>query len=184
MKRDISREVYTGKSLGLGSQVSQISAVSYPNALDHFIKQVLHVRWYGRYMDDGYLLFKTIEAAKAALEAICAFCKTLGITVNMRKTYISSLKRDFTYLKVRHRLTETGKTVRRLCKESITKQRRKLKKFQQMYIDGKMSLQDILQAYGSWKGYALHRNSTNTVRNMDKLFIALFHTQPTVCKLH
>ena len=184
MKRDITREKYTGKSLGLGSQVSQISAVSYPNSLDHFIKQTLRVRWYARYMDDGYLLFKRREDAVAALDKICDFCKTIGITVNKKKTQITSLKRDFVYLKVRHRLTETGKTVRRLSKESITRQRRKLKKFQKMYLTGSMSLKDITQAYGSWKGYALHRNSVKTVRNMDKLFISLFQVQPPQCKLH
>lgn len=183
MKRDISQEKYTGKSLGLGSQVSQISAISYPNMLDHYIKQVLHVRWYGRYMDDGYLLFKHKKDAVHALKKICEVCNTLGITVNQKKTQIISLKRDFVYLKVRHRLTPSGKTIRRLSKVSITRQRRKFKKFYKMYLDGKMSLKDISQAYGSWKGYALRRNARLTVRNMDRLFASLFRVRPPRCKL-
>ena len=37
--------------LGLGSQISQVSALMYPNALDHYVKEVLRVKHYGRYMD-------------------------------------------------------------------------------------------------------------------------------------
>ena len=173
---------YTGISLGLGSQVSQITAVSYPNSLDHFIKQELHVKWYGRYMDDGYMLFKEKKDAYFALEQICAYCNRLGITVNRKKTQITKISKDFVYLKVRHRITESGKTLRRLSRDNITKQRRKLKKLHKKYLNGELALEDIAQAYGSWKGYALHRNSTQTVRNMDRLYISLFHEQPVQCK--
>ncbi|MDR1443638.1 MAG: hypothetical protein LBI94_02050, partial [Treponema sp.] len=41
-----------GKSLGLGSQVSQDLAIFHPNKLDHFIKEKLKIKYYGRYMDD------------------------------------------------------------------------------------------------------------------------------------
>jgi hypothetical protein len=36
-----------GKSLGLGSHVSQVAAIFYPNKLDHFIKEKLRVKFYG-----------------------------------------------------------------------------------------------------------------------------------------
>ena len=176
-------EEYTGKSLGLGSQISQITAVSYPNALDHYIKQVLRVRFYGRYMDDGYMLFRKKEDAKAALAKVYEFCGRYGITVNRRKTQIVKLSQCFVYLKVKHRLTETGKVTRRLSRSSITRQRRKLKKFHRMYLEGKLPLADIRQAYGSWKGYALRRNARETVRNMNRLYFSLFHEQPPKCKL-
>lgn len=182
-KRPMKPEEYTGKSLGLGSQISQITAVSYPNALDHFIKQVLRVKYYGRYMDDGYMLFKTKEEAKYALEKVCGFCEKYGIVINRKKTQIVKISRCFVYLKVKHRLTETGKATRRLSRSSITRQRRKLKKFHKMYLEGTMSLPDIGQAYGSWKGYALRRNARETVRNMNRLYFSLFHEQPPKCKL-
>ena len=44
------------RGFGLGSQVSQIDALMLGNGLDHFIKEQLHIRGYGRYMDDGYLI--------------------------------------------------------------------------------------------------------------------------------
>lgn len=182
-KRKPNPNGYSGKSLGLGSQVSQITAVSYPNSLDHYIKQELRVRWYGRYMDDGYMIFRTKEEARRALEKVYKFCETLGITINQRKTRIVKLSRDFVYLKVKHRLTDTGKTIRGLSRESITRERRKLKKFQKMYYGGSLSINDIKQAYGSWKGYALHRNAIRSVRNMDRLYFSLFGELPPKCKL-
>ena len=52
--------------LGLGSQVSQIAALALPNRIDHYIKDVLGMKYYARYMDDGCI----ISESKAELE-IC-----------------------------------------------------------------------------------------------------------------
>ncbi len=176
-------EQYTGKSLGLGSQVSQITAVSYPNSLDHFIKQVLRVRWYARYMDDGYMLFRTKKEAKEAVDLIISFCEPLGISVNKRKTRIVPIRHGFKFLKAKHRLTETGKVERRMCRESITRQRRRLKKFAAKVAAGEMTVEDAAAAYGSWKGYALHRGGRKAVQRMDKLFRELFRAAAPRCKL-
>lgn len=46
---------YDNKSLGLGSQTSQLFALLALNGIDHFIKEELHIKYYGRYMDDLYL---------------------------------------------------------------------------------------------------------------------------------
>ena len=176
-------EQYTGKSLGLGSQISQITAVSYPNSLDHFIKQVLRVRWYARYMDDGYMLFRTKKEAKEAVGLVISFCEPLGISVNQRKTRIVPIRHGFKFLKAKHRLTETGKVERRMCRESITRQRRRLKKFAAKVAAGEMTVEDAATAYGSWKGYALHRGGRKAVQRMDKLFRELFGAAAPRCKL-
>lgn len=173
----------SGKSLGLGSQVSQITAVSYPNTLDHYVKEDLRVRWHERYMDDGNMIFRTKQEAAAVLEKIIAFCEKLGITVNRKKTHVYKIDRWFPFLKVKHRLSETGKAERRISRDSITRQRRKLKKFAAWYAAGEMSLADIRQAYGSWKGYALHRSAWKSVQNMDNLYRALFGENPPKCKI-
>lgn len=46
---------------GLGSQVSQIDALMVASPLDHFIKEQLHIKYYGRYMDDFYLIHENRE---------------------------------------------------------------------------------------------------------------------------
>jgi len=47
---------YEERSLGLGSQTSQLFALLTLNEVDHFIKETLHIKYYGRYMDDLYLM--------------------------------------------------------------------------------------------------------------------------------
>lgn len=181
--RPESVEEYTGKSLGLGSQISQITAISYPNALDHYIKQTLKVKWYGRYMDDGHMLFTDKAQAHEALEKVIAFAEKLGIRVNRKKTCICKVDRWFRYLKVKHRLSETGQAQRHISRENVTRERRKLKKFARRVAAGEMPIEDIRQAYSSWKGYALRRNAWHQIQGMDNLYKALFGENPPICKL-
>ena len=50
--------------LGLGSQVSQIAALALPNRIDHYIKDVLGMKYYARYMDDGCIISESKEKAR------------------------------------------------------------------------------------------------------------------------
>lgn len=183
VKASKSQFPYTGKSLGLGSEVSQITAVSYPNPLDHYIKQDLGVRWYGRYMDDGYMIFNSKTDAQRALNNVIEYAAALGITINRKKTKVIKLSRGFKYLKVRHLLTDSGKVVRKMSRDSITRQRRKLKKFAIKVRNREMTEHDVATSYGSWKGYALRRGGKRTARNMDRLYFQLFGVRAPKCKL-
>ena len=44
------------RGLGLGSEISQMLALYYPDKIDRHIKENARIKYYGRYMDDGYLL--------------------------------------------------------------------------------------------------------------------------------
>ncbi len=174
---------YTGMGLGLGSQVSQITAVAYPNALDHFIKEVLRVRWYQRYMDDGYMLFRTKQEATAAIICVASFCRPYGIKLNKRKTRIVPIHKGIKFLKAVQKLTETGGVERSMCRESVTRQRRRLKKFATKVHTGEMTVMDAHNSYGSAKGYALRRGGEGVVEKLDELFRDLFGIEPPQCKL-
>ncbi|MBQ9200632.1 MAG: hypothetical protein IJ141_10690 [Lachnospiraceae bacterium] len=56
--------------LGLGGEPNQAYAVSFPNSIDHFIKEQLHIKGFGAYMDDRYLIHKDKEYLKYCLEEI------------------------------------------------------------------------------------------------------------------
>ena len=75
--------------LGLGSQVSQISAIFYPNQVDHFIKDKLQIKGYGRYMDDGYIIFHDITELKKIIKLFENFCEANGIKMNKKKCQIT-----------------------------------------------------------------------------------------------
>jgi hypothetical protein len=164
-----------GKSLGLGSQVSQIAAVFYPSPLDHYIKEVLQIKYYGRYMDDLYLIHRDRSYLVFCLERIRDFCGELKITINDKKTKIVSLAKGMLFLKGKYSLLPSGKVLRRPCKESALRQRRKLKKFKALLNEGKMSVEDIRNAYQSWRGNFMRRfDAYHTVRRMDALYNELF----------
>lgn len=125
--------------LGLGSEPNQICAVAHPNRIDHYVTEMLRPEAYGRYMDDFYLIHESKEYLQVCLLLIGRKCAELGIELNPRKTRVVKLSRGFTWLKKRIFYTETGRIVVKPCRDSITRERRKLKKMARMVADGVMT---------------------------------------------
>ena len=162
------------KGLGLGNQDSQIWALDSANRLDHYIKEVLRVKCYCRYMDDGYLIHPSKEFLTKCLDAIKAICQILGITLNQKKTQIVKLSHGFRWLKVRYYLTETGKVVRKIYKRSLTRMRRKLKALHRKYIEGIATFSQITTSFQCWLAYATKFHSYHTRNTLMSLFDDLF----------
>lgn len=161
--------------LGLGSEVSQVCATFYPNKIDHYIKERLHIKGYARYMDDSYIINQDIDYLKYCLEEVRRMSADIGLKLNDKRTQIVKLDGGhFEYLKKRIHMTETGKVVMRLTRENISKRRRLLKKQKQMLDEGRIDFASIRQSYQSWRGYADQYDTFQTVRNMDRLFNDLF----------
>lgn len=160
--------------LGLGSQISQVLALAAGNKLDHFIKEQLRVKHYVRYMDDGWLLHESKEFLQQCLERIKEKCKEYGLVLNERKTHIVKLERGFTFLKVKYFVTETGKIIRKISAESVTRERRKLKKLKNRLDCNLLTFMDAAQSYKSWDGHASRFDSHKTRQSMDNLFTDLF----------
>jgi hypothetical protein len=163
-----------GKSLGLGSQVSQILAIFDPNDLDHAIKK-LGIKYYGRYMDDLYLIHSDKEYLKYCFGEIKKICNKLKIIINTKKTRIVKLEQGVEFLKGKYFLIPSGRILRRPCKDSATRMRRKLKKFRILIDSGKMSFSDLRASYQSWRGnYKKRFNAYHRIGYMDKLYYDLF----------
>lgn len=160
--------------LGLGSQISQVSALMYPNALDHYVKEILRVKHYGRYMDDGYLIHESKEYLQKCLAEIRRICSELGITLNAKKTQIVKLSRGVNFLKRRFILTDMGKVIIKPARKGITKMHRKLRTFKRWLDEGKMSMADIQTSYVSWKGHLKHCNAYTVTIRADVMFNNLF----------
>lgn len=160
--------------IGLGSQISQTLALASANRLDHYVKEVLRIRGYGRYMDDGYLIHRDKEYLRKCLGGIRKVCGELEVTLNEKKTHIVKISHGFTYLKTRFFLLPGGKVLRRICKASVARERRKLKRFAGLIRSGRMKQKDIEASFRSWKAYASNFSSWRTVRNMETLYNSLF----------
>lgn len=169
------------KSLGIGSQVSQILAVAYCSAVDHYAVEVLGLKLSARYNDDSYFIHESREYLQHCLAILEKKWETLGIIINRKKTQIIPLRR-FTFLKVRFETTDRGKVIMRPCRKSITKQRRKLKAFRRAVNEGKMTIGDVRGSYESWRGYNHHMNGYKSMLNMDRLYYDLFGLIPAEVK--
>lgn len=158
------------KGLGLGSQASQICATYFPTLLDRYFKEKLHIKGYGRYMDDGYMICKSKQEVKKCIKALKGLCDILNLTINPKKLKISKLSKTFTFLKKRIFMTESGKIVVKMGKESIVRARRRLKKLFKRMSLGKIDMLSIVKSYNSWLGLAKRYKNYHVVRNYMKLF--------------
>ena len=169
-------ELKANKSKGicLGSQVSQIMALIVPNMLDHYIKDKCGVKFYVRYMDDGVILAKDKETLWELFDEMVKICDNIGLKFNTKKTKVVKISKGFTFLKVKYRVTETGKVVKTLTRPGITRMRRKLRKFRPKVDDGTITLDDVYNSVQSWHAHAMVASSYHTRKNMLKLYNELF----------
>ena len=153
--------------LGLGSEISQISAVFYTNPIDHLAKDRLGIHCYGRYMDDSYLIADR-AACEAALDAITAMSTDMGLQLNTKATRITPLTQGFRYLKKRIMLTETGRIVMRLQRDNIRRERQRVMKNELMVAAGEMPRESADQSWQSWCSYASRYDARNTLATMNQ----------------
>lgn len=170
-------DVFGDVGMGLGSQISQVLALASANRLDHYVKEILRIRGYGRYMDDGYLIHHSKSYLQKCLVGIRKVCEELGIILNQKKTQIVKLSHGFTWIKVRFFLTGTGRVVKRIYKRSVTVMRRKLKRLRRLLDAGKICFEDINVSWVCWRSYAAKFKSWHTVQNMAALYDRLFITE-------
>lgn len=166
----------TGVGLNLGSEAPQIFAVYYLNPVDQFAKVVKGCKYYGRYMDDIFVLGKTKSELQALLSEIKEVLSKLKLEVNTKKTHIVKLSHGFTYLQVKYNILPSGKIIKRASHDKIVRERRRLKAFKRMLNDGKMTELEIYNCYQSWRGTFIreHNAIKKTLDNMDKLYLDLF----------
>ena len=167
-----------GMGLYIGPEDSQIYAVAYPNSIDHLIKDQWRLRYYGRYMDDSYIILRDKAELKRVLQLLYAEYARLGIIPNIKKTQIVKLSRGFTYLKTKYFLTPTGEVIKKPDHAAIVRERRKLKKMKAFLDNGILTLAQVTQSYMSWRGAILKRDAHRSVGMMDALFFDLFGTKP------
>lgn len=162
------------KGVCLGSELSQLIATWFPSELDHFIKEVLKIKFYGRYMDDLYLIHNNKEYLNYCLIEIKRICEKLKIIINDNKTKLHKTEIGFIFLKCNFRISESGKIIVKTYKKNILRLRRKLKKFKSFLDNKKITYRDIKNTYESWKGHLKASNCYKVKDNMQKYYLDLF----------
>ncbi len=162
-----------GVGIPIGNQSSQLFALLYLSDLDHYIKEKLKIKYYGRYMDDFYLLHPDKEYLKYCLSEIKKIVESLGLKLNP-KTQIMPISQGLDFLGFHTYLTSTGKVIKKIRRRSKSNVRRKLKKMKGLVEDGKITIETPEQSYQSWRGHASHGNSYHLIRDMDRYYQKLF----------
>lgn len=157
-----------GLGLPLGNQVAQVYALLMLNGLDHFITGELGIRFYGRYMDDFYLIHHDKEYLKRCLEYIREMVESLGLSLN-GKTQICPFKCGIGFTGFHHYITANGKYIRKLKGENKRRMQKKIRTWVKLVKSERMTEQKFFEKYNAWKNHALHGNCIKLCHSMDLL---------------
>lgn len=158
------------KSVDIGDQISQICGIYYPHRIDNYIKNVLGEKYYGRCMDDSYIISNSKQHLEDILLLIRKQTDAYGISINEKKTRICSLK-NFKFLQTRYSLSKSGRIYRRINRKRLVSMRKKLKKLSLLTDINKY---DVYLMYYAWIKSYKNTMTHYQRRNMDRLFISLF----------
>ena len=156
-----------GKGIPLGNQINQGFALLYLDGMDKLIKYELGIEYYGRYMDDFYLIHQSKSYLKYCLETITAYLETLELTLN-GKTQIFPFKNGVSYLGFHTYISGDGRTVRRLKNQNKRNAQKRFVRMAKLVSDGQLSREKFEKSYGAWKNHISHGNCFGLGREMDK----------------
>lgn len=162
-----------GKGIPLGNQINQGFALLYLDGMDKLIKNELGIEYYGRYMDDFYLIHRDKEYLRHCLEVITAHLDTLELTINS-KTQIFPFKNGVSFLGFHTYITADGKVIRRLKNQNKRNAQKKYLKMAKLVAEGKLSRKKFDASYSAWKNHVSQGNCYGIVRAMDEKVMKVF----------
>lgn len=147
-----------GEKIGIpiGNYTSQFFANIYLNELDHYVKDVLKIKYYIRYMDDFILLVKTKYEAKNLKNNIEIFLKeNLNLELNKKSKYFpNTLGINFCgYI-----IHEKYILIRKRSKKKIKKN---IKKWNKLYENDSLDIKKVRLQFNSWVNHSRHANTYN-----------------------
>ena len=163
-----------GKGIPLGNQINQGFALLYLDGMDKLIKHELGIEYYGRYMDDFYLIHLSKAYLQYCLEVITAYLETLDLTLN-GKTQIFPFKNGVSFLGFHTYITTDGKAIRKLKNQNKRNAQRKFIRMAKLVASGKLPPEKFQTSYGAWKNHISHGHCYRLGNNMDKKIQAILH---------
>ena len=85
--------------LPIGNLTSQLFSNVYLNDFDHYMNDTLHLKYYGRYVDDFYIFSKSKEELKQLKNHVTDYLKTnFELQVHPSKIYLQPISKGFLFL--------------------------------------------------------------------------------------
>ena len=150
------------KGICIGFQTSQWLAVYYLNGLDHFIKEKLHIKYYGRYMDNFYIIHKDKEYIQYCVKEIDKYLKDkLNLELNP-KSNIHPFSQGLVYLGFHFTYnTKTHDVDISLLKKNINRMLKKTNKILQLIDNKKLEMIKAFNSHQSWYAYGQFATTNN-----------------------
>ena len=153
--------------LPLGNQTSQVFALLYLNSLDHFITEDLQIKFYGRYMDDFYLIHQSKDYLRECLAKIEDVIEDHKLSLN-GKTQIMPFNQGIKFIGF-HTYIQDGEVVCKIRNEKKRNAYRKYKKMAHLVVDGKLSRKKFDECYSAAKAHMEFGDCEDIVENLDKI---------------
>lgn len=162
-KRGVDPQIYdllcvyidTSEGLPLGYQTSQLLALMFLDEFDHLMKEKYRMKYYGRYMDDFYIIHHDKKVLQQILKDIRVVMAEWGLELN-QKTGIFPLRNGIDFLGFHSYLTETGAVIQKLRRDGINRIRSKVKFWEEAYPRGEITKEAILDSFGAWDAHAAY----------------------------
>lgn len=155
--------------LALGLQQSQLLANLFLSGLDHFCKEKLRTKYYGRYMDDFYIISNDRSYLESCWREIEKYLGGIGLSLNP-KTCITENKLDF--IGFTYSVTNTGEVIQRLCSKKKASKRRHIKKMLRQVSCGELTVESFAEKYNGWRVHALEGDCYKLVSKWDEWVVA------------
>lgn len=167
-------EKFMQKSVNIGDHTAQVIGVYYPTPIDNYVKIVNSIKYYGRYMDDFYIISESKEKLLVLLDGIKEIANKLGLFLNEKKTRIVKLESGFTFLQTKYVPKESGYVIKKINKKRIICMKRKLRKLAKKMDDGEVSYDLIYDMYNSWICNYKNLMTIKQRESLDSLYNSLF----------
>ena len=152
-----------GVGIIIGDLMSQLFSNIYLNEFDNYVKRVLHIRHYGRYVDDAYIFHENKEYLKSLIPDVQRYLyENLGLKLNMKKVKIFSLNHNFKFLGVC--MKPYRKYIKNKSVKTFRKKIREIEKSIKKREPTKEEIESYLSVLNSYLGY-FKRNKTFRIIN-------------------
>lgn len=179
-KEKLTKEKWLEKSVNIGDQLSQIIGIYYPHPIDNYVKYVRSQKFYGRYMDDWYIMSPSKEELMDLLEHIKSIAEKLGIHINTHKTRIVKIDSTYKFLQIKYRLCSDGTVIKRINPKRVTAMRRKLKKLAIKVKKDEVLYENVEGMFKGWMGCFYKLLSRQQRQNLLRLYEDLFDKTITI----
>ena len=148
---DLLTPVLRRHGLPIGNLTSQWMANIYLSGFDHFVKEQLKASKYLRYVDDFALFSDDYQFLKNSRIAIEDYLDKLRLKIHPIKSQLFETKHGASFLGFRIFPEQI-----KVRNNNLHKARKRLKRLQKDYGEGKINIEDIIQSLQSWEAHLKH----------------------------